>query len=1095
MHKSLRFLCLPLLFTCALPAFAIDTADTGMLTDPAISEHHIAFFYDGDLWLADRGEGPMVARRITSHPGDEESPRFSPDGSLLAFSASYDGNVDVYVMPAAGGVPERLTWHPGSDIVQGFTPDGSAVLFTSAREVFTRRHRQFFTVPTTGGFPSRLPIPHGWKASYKGDGTHLAYQPQRDAHTQWKNYRGGTQARLWIYEVDHHGVAEIPKPASGANDTDPMWISGQLYFRSDRDGEFNLYRFQPGSSNVEKLTHHEDFPVLSASAGAGVVIYEQAGFLHVYDPATSASTRLVVGVASELRETRPRYVSGMEYVRDAHLSPSGARAVLNFRGEIVTIPAEKGDPSYLTRTPGVHEQTPIWSPDGRSIAWFSDASGEYELHVSRNVDGDGSGGEVKAYPVDGAGFYFDAKWSPDGGKISFVDNSHAVLWLDLASGSTHEAGRNPVYGPASDPQHTWAPDGRWLAFTRITSTYIQQLFLHDTTNGTSHAVSDGLSDVSEPAFDRSGKYLYFVGSTDAGPVRTWFALSNSDTELSHNLYLAVLAGDEPSPLAHQSDEEEIDPPNDNEEDSEKDAKDQKKPDTDLPTVVVDFENLDQRILAVPVESGFLRDLQAGTDGQLFFLRNVPAEAYGPAELMRFELAEREETTLAEGISGFGLSADGTKLLVADRRGLKVGASGDREFEGEPLDVDAVQVRIEPRAEWEQIFHEAWRVNRDYFYDPGMHGADWPALREKYASFLPHLATRGDLERLIRWISSELGVGHHRTGGGDRLTQPETIPGGLLGADYEIHDGRYRFARVLGGLNWNPDLRAPLTEPGVGVEADEYLLAVQGEELRAPENLYRLFENTADRSIEITVGPHADGRDARTVKVVPIANEQALRNRDWVEGNLRRVHEATDGRVAYVWLPNTGGGGHSYFKRYFFPQADKDAIIIDERFNGGGLIADYYIDILRRPYVSHWAMRYGEDLESPVGAIQGPKVMIIDETAGSGGDLLPWMFRRFELGPLVGKTTWGGLVGVLGFPDLMDGSGVTAPNIAFWTEDEGFGVENVGVPPDIEVEMLPAEVIQGRDPQLEKAIELVLEELRKNPPKTYEKPPFPVRARQ
>jgi len=407
----------------------------------------------------------------------------------------------------------------------------------------------------------------------------------------------------------------------------------------------------------------------------------------------------------------------------------------------------------------------------------------------------------------------------------------------------------------------------------------------------------------------------------------------------------------------------------------------------------------------------------------------------------------------------------------------------------------LQVRIDPRAEWEQIFHEAWRINRDYFYDPGMHGADWPAMREKYGRFLPHLATRADLNRVIQWMSSELGVGHHRVGGGDFLFDAPDVPGGLLGADYEVAQGRYRFAKVYGGLNWNPELRSPLTEPGVDVQAGEYLLAVNGVELRAPENLYSRFENTVGKIVEITVGPDPDGSGARTVEVVPIANEATLRNRDWVEGNLRRVEEATAGRVAYVYLPNTSTQGHEYFKRYFFPQAHKDAVIVDERFNGGGLAADYYIDILRRPYLSSWAMRYGADLKNPQAAILGPKVMIIDETAGSGGDYLPWMFRRLDMGPLIGKRTWGGLVGTLGFPVLMDGGSVTAPNLAIWTEDGGFIVENVGVPPDIEVEQWPAEVIAGQDPQLERAIQEVMRMLEANPPVEPKRPPFPIRVRR
>ena len=430
------------------------------------------------------------------------------------------------------------------------------------------------------------------------------------------------------------------------------------------------------------------------------------------------------------------------------------------------------------------------------------------------------------------------------------------------------------------------------------------------------------------------------------------------------------------------------------------------------------------------------------------------------------------------------------MAVSMRQSLRLGAY----LAKQKLGTDAVQVKIGPPAEWAQIFHEAWRINRDYFYDPGMHGTDWKAMRAKYAAFLPEVTTRQDLSRVMQWMFSELAVGHHRVSGGDSLAEAESVPGGLLGADYSVENGRYRFKKVYGGLNWSPDLRSPLTEPGVDARPGEYLLAVEGVPLRYPDNLYARFERTAGRLVEITVGPNADASGSRTVKVVPVENEQGLRNRDWVESNLRKVTEATKGRVAYVYVPDTANRGHTYFKRYFFPQADREAIIVDERHNGGGSVADYYIDILRRPSISHWAMRYGADLKTPIAGIHGPKVMIADETAGSGGDLLPWMFRKLGLGKVVGTRTWGGLVGVLGFPVLMDGGSVTAPDLAIWTED-GWVVENEGVAPDVEVEQTPADVIAGRDPQLEKAIEIVMKELPASPAPVPRRPPYPVKVRK
>ena len=1061
---------------------------TLMLSAPAVSETHIAFTYAGDLWIANH-DGTDVLR-LTTHEGLETNPRFSPNGRLLAFSGQYDGNTDVYVVPVEGGVPRRLTWHPGSDIVQGFTVDGTAVLFTSARSAHTRRHRQLHTVSLDGGHPDQLPIPHAFKATYSPDGSRIAYTPLYEPFNQWKNYRGGTATRIWIYDTADHSVQEIPQPPGRSNDTDPMWIGGTVYFRSDRNGEFNLFAFDPASERVSQLTQYDDFPVLNASAGGGKIAYEQAGYLHLFDPAALESTPVPIRIATDLIEVRPRYAEGANFIRDAAVSPSGARAAFEFRGEIVTVPQKKGDHRNLTNSTGVHERSPIWSPDGTSIAFFSDETGEYALHVAPQ---DGKG-DVRKYPLDGAGFYENPKWSPDGNKISYTDNSRTVYWIDLETGTTHRVDGDMIYGPLPPPSHSWSPDSRWLVYTRNNDTNIHTVYVHSLETGESHAVTDGLSEVSEAVFDASGKYLYLLASTDAGPVIQWFAQSNNDLEMTNSIYLAVLEKGTPSPLARESDEEKAEEEGGDEEEGP--GEDEKEV-----MVRIDFDGLDQRILDLPLDAAGYSDLQPGPAGQLYYLRADEGGGPfgGPADetsLRRFSLEDREETTLLTGVRGYALSGDKKQILYSSSpRDWFIAAAGSGEMKGGEgrLSADQIQVRIDPRAEWTQIYNEAWRINRDYFYDPGMHGADWEAMREKYAGFLPHVATRADLNRVMRWLHSELAVGHHRVGGGDFLERAETVPGGLLGADFEVDQGRYRFAKVYGGLNWNPDLRSPLTEPGVEVQAGEYLLTVEGIDLRAPENLFSRFENTAGKIVEITVGPSPDGAGARTVKVVPLESEGALRNRDWVEGNLKKVHEATDGRVAYVYVPNTAGAGYEYFKRYFFPQANKEALIIDERHNGGGQLADYYINIMRRPYVAHWAMRYGVDLETPQGAIQGPKVMLIDETAGSGGDLLPWMFRKFELGTLIGRPTWGGLVGILGFPTLMDGGSITAPNLAIWTED-GWVVENVGVPPDIEVEQLPVDVIAGRDPQLEKAIEVVMEQLETAEMAEPSRPPYPVRVR-
>jgi tricorn protease len=1094
-----------LILCCVLPAaksWALDIHDTRLLTDPAVSQDHIAFAYANDLWVANL-DGSGV-RRLTSDPGVESGPHFSPDGALIAFTGQYDGNTDVYVIPTEGGEPKRLTWHPLEDIALGFTPDGASVLFSSPAQVYTRRYVQLFTVPRDGGEPTKLPIPHAWQAAYSPDASRIVYTPLSERFKQWKRYRGGAVSELIIFNTRDNSIEHLPQPASRCNDVDPMWIGTKIYFRSDREGEFNLFCFDPASKQIERLTDHRDFPILAASAGGGRIIYEQAGYLHLFDVNARSSTRLKIGVSADLIETRPRFVKGASWIRHASISPSGARAVFEFRGDIITVPKEKGDDRNLSSSVGANDRSPVWSPDGKSIAWFSDESGEYALQIAPQ---DGHG-EIRKLPLKGAGFYEDPKWSPDSSKISFVDNARVLYVLDVGTGEASKVAAQAVYGPRHDAEHAWSPDSKWIAYIQNTPTYTRRLALYSMEQKRAYEFTEGLSDVSGPVFDPHGKYIYFFASTDAGPESDWFSMWGGDVQTSRGIYLAVLAKGVTSPLAAESDEEQPAAAESDKDRAKKDADKQKEGDKEkegdkqnddqdkkAPTVI-DLDGLVQRIQALPVPAGDYSSLQVGKSGEVYYLKGDGAtdSAQRTQSLQRFDLEKRKAKTILEKADQYLIAADHKHALIAVKDQWSICELGDKmDLSTNGLAVDKVEVGIDPRSEWGEMFLDACRINRDYFYDPGMHGANWEAIKTKYEVFLPDLVVRQDLNRVLEWMCSELVVGHSRVGGGDFPNQAKVIPGGLLGADYTVENGRYRFAKVFGGLNWNPDLRSPLTEPGVDVKAGEYLLAINGKDLKYPENLYRRFERTAGRIVELTVGPNANTNGSRTVKVVPIEDELGLRNRAWVEENLKKVTQATDGKVAYVYVPNTAGAGHEYFKRYFFPQADRQAIILDERHNAGGHIADYYIDILRRPLISYWAMRYGPDLKTPLASIQGPKVMLIDETAGSGGDLLPWMFRKFGVGTLVGKRTWGGLVGILGFPPLMDGGWITAPNLAIWTPDGGWVVENEGVPPDIEVEQTPADVIAGRDPQLEKAIETVKYQLTKQAKPESKRPPYPVRV--
>lgn len=1088
-------LCHALLF--AVSSSAIDTKDTRLMSQPSACADHIAFIYAEDLWVVNRdGSAP---RRLTVDEGIESNPFFSPDGKLIAFSAQYDGNTDVFVIPVEGGVPARLTWHPGNDLARGFTPDGKSVMFASQRSVFTTRIFQLFTVPVRGGFPSNLGIPKAWAASYSPDGRSLAYSPGSPEYTQWKNYRGGTISDIRLFSFSDNSEIKIPQPQGGCNDADPMWIGDKVYFISDRNGEFNLYSYSIPSKEVKQLTSFNDFPIQKAAAAGDHIIFEQAGYLHRFDISKSASVKLTIGIAADLLELRPRFVEGNNYIRGRDISASGARAVFDFRGDIVTLPAEKGDPRNLTLTANVHEKFPAWSPDGKTIAYFSDESGEYMLHL-RQQDGNG---EIKKLDLNGTGFYSNPVWSPDSKKICYVDNGRNVYIIDAGTASIQKIDSDEIYSPGDyrDIRCSWSSDSKWMAYTRLMETNFRVICMYSVDQQKSFPVTDGLSDATDPVFDKKGEYLYFLASTNAGPVLNWFDLSNADMKMTSSIYLVTLRKDIISPFIKESDEEikieeekSPEPLKTTEKSIKQTRKETPAPEEKTDILRVDTDGLTERIVNVPLSARDYSDLSTSEAGVILYIIR-PSGSGESAKLFKYTVKDRKEEEVMEA-DGYKVSFDGKKMLSWKNNTFSISDAGKKPEPGKGiLNTGSVSIRIDPLAEWPHIFNEAWRVNRDYFYDPGMHGADWNAMKAKYSVFLPDLACRSDLYRLIRWMCSELSVGHHRVSSpGERPNEPKSVGVGLLGADYVISDNRYRISVIYGGLNWNPDIRSPLTEPGLNISEGTYILAVNGKDVTADNNLFSFFEKTDGRITELTINNRPDYTGARVVKVVPLGNENSLRNRAWVEGNLKRVTEETNGQVAYVYVPNTSNLGYEYFRRYFFPQADRKAIIVDERFNGGGLVADYYIDLLQRPLQAYWDTRYGKDFKTPTASIQGPKVMIIDEAAGSGGDMLPWMFRKFGVGTLVGTRTWGGLVGILGFPEFIDGGSVTAPNLAIWTED-GFVVENEGVAPDIEVEQLPSEVMKGRDPQLEKAIEVALKELEKNPPKDPVKPPYPVRVRK
>ncbi|MBI4166997.1 MAG: PD40 domain-containing protein [Acidobacteria bacterium] len=1085
---------LVLLLLCPARGALGQAEKTLLLREPTVSRTQIAFSFAGDLWIVSREGGE--ARRLTTGIGIETDPVFSPDGTQIAFTGEYDGNVDVYVTSALGGVPRRLTFHPGPDRVVGWTPDGRRVLFRSSRASFAYGVVQLFTIPVEGRFPTEVPLVRAAEGSYSPDGSRLAYVPIEQWQRAWKRYRGGQTKPIWIANLSDSSV-EVEIPRNNSNDFNPMWVSDTVYFLSDRSGPVTLFAYNTKSKQVKQVVENKGLDIKSASAGPGAIVYEQFGTLHVLDLNSSRDQNLDIRLTGDLAEVRPHFKKiEPKRIRSATISPTGARALFATRGEILTVPAEKGDIRNLTNSTSVVERDPAWSPDGKSIAYFSDESGEYVLHIR---DQSWLGEVQKIGLGNPSTFYYSPIWSPDSKKVAYTDKRLKVCYVDLEKKAPICVDTSTYAVPSQMLGPSWSPDSRWLAYTKQLRNHLHAVFVCSLDQAKTYQVTDGMSDTLFARFDKDGKYLYFTASTDVGLRAGWLDMSSMQRAVTRNVYIVVLKKDLPSPLAPESDEERG-PGAQKDEKANQPEKEKGKGEEPV-TVQIDFENIRQRILALPIPERNYTGLAAGKTGVLFLVEGPPVNLIGydagsSFTLHKFELKTRKTEKILEGIDSFDLSFNGEKMLYRQKDQWSIAPvekrpeASPKPGEGGPLKLDGMQVYVDPRAEWKHMYDQVWRNQRDFFYDPGLHGLNLEATKKKYEPYLEAISSREDLNYLFEEMLGDMTVGHMGVGGGDR-PELKKIKGGLLGADYKIENGRYRFARVYSGENWNPKLRAPLTEPGVNVVAGEYLLAVNGRNLRASDNLYSFFEETADKQVVLKVGPNSDGTGSRDVTVVPVEHELQLRNLAWIEDNRRKVDEMTGGRVAYVHLPDTALGGITNFNRYYFAQLGKEAAIIDERFNGGGSVADYIIDYLRRPLLAYFTTREGMDITTPIEAIFGPKVMIINEMAGSGGDALPWMFRKMGIGPLIGKTTWGGLVGHYTNPnDLLDGGSVGTPNLAFYNPDGSWDVENHGVPPDIEVEYDPKLLRQGHDPQLEKAVEVVMELLKKNPLPTPKRPKYP-----
>lgn len=1062
-----------------------------MLRDPDISDSKIVFAYANDLWTVDKAGG--TAQRLTSFPGTESNPKFSADGKTIAFTGQYQGNTDVYTIPAAGGEPKRLTWHPGADIVCGWSPDGK-VVFNSDRENAPGGSTKLWKIGMNDALPQALPMPRAFRGSYSPDGKNFAYEMNIRWDVEWRNYRGGQNKPIWILDLQNYALKKISMQNS--HDMQPLWIGGKIYFLSDRDLAMNLYCYDAQKESVEQLTFFNEYDIKNLSGGNNSLVFEYGGDLYTLDPSAKNYKKVNIQVKGDFPWAEPKWINASALLTHASLSPGGQRALFEARGEIITVPLKKGDARNITNSPGSREHDPVWSPDGKNIAWFSDASGEYSLMIAAQ-DGLSKPTEIK---IPNPTYYYSPVWSPDSKYIAYTDHIQQLWMTEIASGKTTLVDKEPYLHPERTINPVWSPDSKWIGYSKRLNSQYHVVMAYSLDQSKTLQLTDGMSDAVAPAWDASGKYLYFMASTNYALRSGWLDMSSIERPLRRSVYLMVLKKGEPSPLLPESDEEKGDQKDETKKDSTTAKTNNKKkgdkkiePEKPKVPVQIDLDGISQRILSLNMPPREYVALASGGEGEIFVAEDVPNQE--GETLHKYTLKERKSDLFLTSVNYYSFSADRKKLLYKSGSiwGI-VDAAGPAKIGDGSLNTGSIQIKVEPRKEWKQIFREAWRYQRDYLYVKNIHGADWNKVYEMYAPLVDHVSHRSDLNYLLDILGGEVSIGHSFVGGGDNpVIQPVNI--GLLGADLEIANNRFRIKKIYNGENWNPDLRAPLSMPGVDVDEGDYIISVDGIDLTASVNPYSLFENKANKQVRLRVSKNADGSGSRPSIVMPVDNEYALRTFNWVEDNRRKVTKLSNGQVAYVWLPDTGEGGYNNFNRYYFAQQDKPGVILDERFNAGGFVADYFVDVLNRKLRGYFNNVSGDrrPWTEPLTGILGPKVMIVNEMAGSGGDMLPYMFREMKIGPLVGSRTWGGLVGIWDVPELMDGGGITAPRGGFFDLDGKWDVENAGIAPDIEVEMEPKDVIEGHDPQLEKAVETALKLLKENPVNIQHEPAAPVRA--
>jgi tricorn protease len=1109
---------------CTCLATAQESQEGRLLRFPDIYKDKIAFMYAGDLWLASSAGG--TARRITSHPGRELFPKFSPDGKWLAFTGQYDGNFNVYVMPSDGGQPKQLTFYQGSaqplsdrmgilNEVVGWTPDGKSIVFLSRRDASNGWIKRPYTVSVDGGLPQPMPMDEGGLLSFSADGTKVAYNRIFRNFRTWKRYTGGLAQDITIYDIKNNVVDQVI-PHTDYTDTFPMWHGNTIYFTSDRGPEhrLNLYSYDQGSKQIEQLTKFSEFDVMWPSLGLDAIIFENGGYLYNFDLQTQQPKKLTVYVNGERDQAMKHWVNASRHIIDFDIAPDGKRAVFAARGEVFTVPAKDGSTRNLTHSPGVREQKVAWSPDGKWIAYVSDRTGEDEIYIAPQ---DGLGAE-EAITSGHKGFMFQPAWSPDSSKIAWADKDLKLWYVDLKEKKPVEVDRGKFF---EIQNYSWSPDSKWLAYDKNLDSGFSVVYLYSLADKKITAVTSTLKNSFAAVFDPDKRYLYFLSDRDYNEV-----LGNVDFEFANpkttRVYVVTLTADEPSPFPALSDEvkvKEEEPatttgPEPGDNNNKKNAKQtpskkdqEKKPEekatqteTKEPPKVfkIDLDGIQDRIVALAVPPAVIRGLDASKDAIYYSTSPIqglsgPIPGENPA-IHAYDLKERKDKVLVEGADRFALSHDGSKLLY---RAEGDGPAGiiDAKPSDAPhkvgdgvLKLDGMKAEVDPPQEWKEMFNEVWRQERDYFFEPSMNGVDWQKTKDQYAQLLPYVADRYSLTYIMGEMIGELSNSHTYVGGGD-FPEMHPVNVGLLGADYEVDaSGMYRIKKIFTGENWDARARSPLTEPGVNVKEGDYLVAINGRVLHAPQTPDELLTNTANEVVTLTVNskPTADG--ARKVVVKPIGDEFTLRELNMIETNRKKVDAASGGRIGYVYLPDMGDAGLNEFVKQYFPQIRKEGIIFDVRYNGGGFVDELVFERLRRVLSGMSSARNFEPGTTPANVFYGYMACVTNHYAASDGDIFSYMFKQYKLGPLIGERTWGGVRGIRGQMPLMDGGYITRPEFSLYGLDSKWVIENHGVQPDVAVDNPPDLVVRGQDPQLEKAVEMLMEQIKANPKTLPARPP-------